>query len=145
MNRMFVSNKKAVFLSSLMAFTMLFFAACAKRHAVKHEHKKEVGMASWYGPKFQGKRTASGVRYDQRKLTAAHPSLPFGTKVKVTNVANEKSVVVEINDRGPFSRGRVIDLSKAAAKEIGMIGCGVARVELEIDGDCYDGYGKREL
>lgn len=139
-----LSNKNIAFSLFSLFVVVSMATSCAKRHAARPMHK-EVGMASWYGPKFHGKRTASGERYDQRKLTAAHPSLPFGTKVRVTNIENDRSVVVEINDRGPFIRNRIIDLSKAAAKEIGMLGCGVARVELEIDGDCYNGYGKREL
>jgi rare lipoprotein A len=90
------------------------------------------GMASYYGDRFDGRRTASGVRFDQDALTAAHRTLEFGTRVTVTNKANGRSVDVVINDRGPFSRGRTIDLSKAAAREIGMLSRGVAPVRLEI-------------
>jgi rare lipoprotein A len=86
------------------------------------------GMASYY---WQGQMTASGVRFNPNALTAAHKTLPFGTKVKVTNKRNGKSVVVTINDRGPFIKGRIIDLSKAAAGQIGMIGSGVAPVLVE--------------
>nr|MDJ0983204.1 septal ring lytic transglycosylase RlpA family protein [Kiloniellales bacterium] len=75
----------------------------------------QVGEASWYGPGFQGRKTASGVRFNMNALTAAHRSLPFGTQVRVTNVENGRTVVVTINDRGPFAGGRIIDLSKAAA------------------------------
>ncbi|NCC26711.1 MAG: septal ring lytic transglycosylase RlpA family protein [Gammaproteobacteria bacterium] len=89
-------------------------------------------MASYYGDRFDGRRTASGVRFDQDALTAAHRTLEFGTRVTVTNKANGRSVDVVINDRGPFSRGRTIDLSKAAAREIGMLSRGVAPVRLEI-------------
>jgi rare lipoprotein A len=92
------------------------------------------GMASWYGTKFDGRRTASGERYDMRQLTAAHPTLPFGTLVQVTNVENGRQVVVRINDRGPFGRRRVIDLSYAAARELRMVGPGTARVELAVIG-----------
>jgi rare lipoprotein A len=92
------------------------------------------GKASWYGPGFHGKRTANGERFNQNDLTAAHRSLPFGTKVKVTNVHNGRSVVVRINDRGPFSRGRIIDLSKAAARLIGLFQSGTAPVILEVLG-----------
>ncbi len=88
------------------------------------------GEASWYGPSFHGHRTASGCRYNQFAMTAAHRSLPFGTLVRVTNQRNHKSCVVQINDRGPFARGRVIDLSKSAASAIGM--SGVAKVSLEL-------------
>lgn len=90
------------------------------------------GMASWYGPGFHGRRSANGERFNQNALTAAHKTLPFGTKVRVTNLYNNRSVVVRINDRGPYSGRRVIDLSAAAAREIGMIGSGVANVKLEV-------------
>jgi len=92
----------------------------------------QVGMASWYGPGFHGRRTASGEVYDQDALTAAHPSLPFGTRVRVTNLDNGRAVDVRITDRGPFVEGRVIDLSRAAARVIGLIGPGVGRVRLEV-------------
>ena len=90
------------------------------------------GLASWYGGKFHGRLTSSGEVFDTNTLTAAHRSLPFGTLVKVTNLDNGLSAVVRINDRGPFVEGRIIDLSRAAADEIGMLGQGVARVSLEI-------------
>jgi len=90
------------------------------------------GMASWYGPGFHGRRTANGERFNQYALTAAHKSLPFGTRVKVTNLRNGQSVVVRINDRGPYAHGRVIDLSKGAAQAIGVHSSGVAKVALDI-------------
>lgn len=89
-------------------------------------------MASFYAAKFQGRRTASGETFNNSAMTAAHRSLPFGTQVKVTNVRNGRSVVVRINDRGPYAKGRIIDLSKAAAKKIGVSRSGVARVKLEV-------------
>ena len=89
------------------------------------------GKASWYGRDFAGKPTASGEIFDENILTAAHRTLPLGTKVKVTNIANGKSVEVKINDRGPFSGNRIIDLSRAAARELGIIDDGVAEVRLE--------------
>jgi rare lipoprotein A len=92
----------------------------------------EDGLASWYGGKFQGRRTASGEIFDTRQLTAAHKSLPFGTRVLVTNLQNGKSVTVRINDRGPFVAGRIIDLSLAAASVIGLTGKGVVPVRLEV-------------
>ncbi|MDB9315866.1 septal ring lytic transglycosylase RlpA family protein [Spirulina sp. CS-785/01] len=92
------------------------------------------GMASWYGPGFHGRRSASGERFNQNALTAAHRTLPFGTRVRVTNLNNGRSTVVRINDRGPFTGGRIIDLSRGAASNIGMIGSGVAPVRLEILG-----------
>ena len=90
------------------------------------------GKASWYGPGFHGRRTANGERYNQYALTAAHRSLPFGTRVRVTNVNNGRSVVVRINDRGPFVGGRVIDVSTAAANNLGMIHHGVVPVRLQV-------------
>lgn len=90
------------------------------------------GWASWYGPGFDGNLTANGETFDQYDLTAAHPSLPFGTTVRVTNKDNGQSVVVRINDRGPYAGGRVLDLSKGAAQAIGMIGSGVAPVQIDV-------------
>jgi peptidoglycan lytic transglycosylase len=90
----------------------------------------ERGIASWYGPKFHGRRTANGERYDMNQLTAAHPSLPFGTLVGVRNTRTGREVVVRINDRGPFAHNRVIDLSYAAAQVVGVVGPGTASVEL---------------
>jgi len=92
----------------------------------------EDGVASWYGGKFHGRMTSSGEVFDTNTLTAAHRTLPFGTVVKVTNLDNGKSVLVKINDRGPFVGGRIIDLSRAAAVRLGMIDTGVARVSLQI-------------
>ena len=98
--------------------------------AVKPMHK-EVGEASWYGPGFQGKKTANGEIFDSKELTAAHPSLPMGTKAKVTNLENGKKVNVRINDRGPNTGGRVIDLSRAAAKKLDMKEGGTTQVKIE--------------
>jgi rare lipoprotein A len=92
----------------------------------------QTGEASWYGAQHQGKQTASGKIYDQAALTAAHANLPFGSKIKVTNLANGKSVEVEITDRGPFAENRIIDLSQAAAKALDMIESGTATVRLEL-------------
>jgi rare lipoprotein A len=90
------------------------------------------GKASWYGGRFHGRKTASGERFDKHALTAAHRKLPFGSKVRVTNLKNGRSVVVRINDRGPFGgKGRIIDVSEAAARELDMIRAGVVPVELE--------------
>ncbi|WP_244545718.1 septal ring lytic transglycosylase RlpA family protein [Fodinibius roseus] len=92
--------------------------------------KIEEGMASWYGPKFQGRLTANGEQYDMDQLTAAHRTLPFNSIVRVQNLANGESVMVRINDRGPFAKNRIIDLSRKAARQIGMIGPGTAKVAL---------------
>jgi len=92
----------------------------------------QTGEASWYGAQHHGKQTASGTIFDQSELTAAHPSLPFGSRIKVTNLANGKSVEVEITDRGPFAGDRIIDLSQAAARVLEMIDSGTANVRLEL-------------
>lgn len=94
----------------------------------------QTGKASWYGPGFHGKRTASGERFDTHAYTAAHRTLPHGTRVLVTNLANGRSVTVRINDRGPFARGRILDLSYGAAREIGMIPTGTANVRVTVLG-----------
>lgn len=91
-----------------------------------------IGVASYYGRRFHGRRTANGEIFDMNAMTAAHKTLPFGTLVRVTNISTGRSVTVRINDRGPFIRGRTIDLSRAAAARIGMIASGHARVEMEI-------------
>ena len=90
------------------------------------------GFASWYGPGFVGRKTANGELFTSAEFTAAHKTLPFNTRVRVTNLANGRSVVVRINDRGPFKPGRVIDLSRVAAQRLDMVGSGVARVRLEV-------------
>lgn len=92
------------------------------------------GRASWYGYRFHGRRTANGERFNATEYTAAHRNLPFGTKVRVTNLRNGRSVVVRINDRGPYVGGRIIDLSKAAARAIGMLYSGTAPVRMEVIG-----------
>jgi len=90
-----------------------------------------VGEASWYGKRYQGRSTANGEAFDMNALTAAHRRLPFGTLVRVTNMANKRSLVVRINDRGPFARGRIIDLSKRAAALLGFEHLGVAQVRVQ--------------
>lgn len=94
-----------------------------------------AGMASYYGAELAGRRTASGERFDPSELTAAHRTLPFGSKVRVTNPANGRSVVVRINDRGPFTRNRLIDLSRSAAERIGIVARGHGHVQLALLGD----------
>ena len=91
----------------------------------------EEGVASWYGPGFHGKTTANGERYNQYAMTAAHKLLPLGTRVRVTHLGNGRSIVVRVNDRGPFIGDRVIDLSRAAATRLYMIGPGTARVRIQ--------------
>jgi rare lipoprotein A len=103
-------------------------------------HYVQVGVASWYGPWHQGRRTATGERFDMRKLTAAHKTLPLDSKVRVTNLANGKSVEVTINDRGPYVGDRVIDLSERAARRLGMKEQGLATVRVEVVDRSTDGY-----
>ena len=94
--------------------------------------KIQTGTASWYGTKYHNRKSSNGEVYNKNKMTAAHPSLPFGTEVKVTNLANNQSVVVRITDRGPFGKSRIIDVSEAAARKLNMIRSGTARVTMEI-------------
>lgn len=94
----------------------------------------QYGKASWYGKDFHGRKTANGERYDMYGMTAAHKNLPFGTILRVTNLTNGKAVVVRVNDRGPFVKGRVIDLTHSAASKLGMLGPGVVRVKIEAIG-----------
>ena len=107
-------------------------ALSAKEKNIQKQTHATVGIASYYGAKFQGRRTASGEVFNTIEMTAAHRTLPFGTQLRVTNLRNGKSVVVRVNDRGPHIRGRIIDLSKAAAKKIGITRTGIARVKLEV-------------
>lgn len=124
----------------LMAITLpllLAMPAVAQGQDGSDDTEIGSGLASYYGDELAGNRTASGERFDPADFTAAHRTLAFGSKVRVTNLANGKSVVVRVNDRGPWGRGRVIDISHAAAKEIGMHRSGTARVSMTLvdDGD----------
>lgn len=108
------------------------YVVLGKRYYVlDHAHGfSERGIASWYGEKFHGRKTASGEIYDMYAMTAAHKSLPLPTYIRVTNLGNDKSVIVKVNDRGPFIEGRIVDLSYAAAEELGIIVAGTAEVEI---------------
>jgi rare lipoprotein A len=112
--------------SRLLAITAAVLGcALGATSAVAEDAKPlQKGVASWYGPGFHGKKTANGERFNTNDLTAAHKTLPFGTQLRVTNERTGKSVVVRINDRGPYAHGRVIDLSKAAAQAVGIEGVG---------------------
>lgn len=123
---------KKVLLSILLSSIFLCSAA-----------QTQSGKASFYADKFEGRSTASGEKYKHNKLTGAHKTLPFGTKVKVTNIANNQSVEVVINDRGPYVDGRIIDLSRSAAEKLGFINIGLADVKLEVV-DAGDGKGKTQ-
>jgi len=105
---------------------MFFMSACSKQ-----PQDVEIGKASWYGKKYHDRQTASGETFDMYAFTAAHKLFPFNTKVKVTNLKNNRSLVVRINDRGPFVRGRIIDLSYAGAQELDFINDGVIKVRVE--------------
>jgi rare lipoprotein A len=120
---------------------LVLAAACAHRAPVEQrpggstlapdQTRVQEGFASYYGHRFHGRRTASGARYDMNALTCAHPSASFGTRLRVTELAGGRSVVVTVTDRGPFARGRVIDLSLAAARALRIVSRGVARVRVE--------------
>lgn len=97
--------------------------------------KTQAGKASWYGPGFHGRKTASGERFNQNAYTAAHRTHAFGTTLCVENAANGRSVAVRVNDRGPFSRGRIVDVSKRAARDLGMIRSGTAPVRVSVVGE----------
>lgn len=96
-----------------------------------HDNYGNVGLASYYGKAFHGRKTASGQIYNMNKLTAAHRRLPFGTKLRVINLKNNREVIVRINDRGPYKTGRIIDLSKAAARKLGMLRNGIVKVKIK--------------
>ena len=124
---------------ALLLLAFLLGGGCAARAAgskpsgpdATREGFVQTGVAAYYATAFHGRRTASGAIYDERDLTAAHRTLPFGTRVRVTHLENGKEVVVTINDRGPFTKGRVIDVSREAARRLDLIRDGVARVRLE--------------
>jgi rare lipoprotein A len=105
----------------------------AKRTAKRHWF--QVGVASWYGREFQGRRTAAGERFDMNSMTCAHPSLPMGTWLKVTNLDSRETAFVRVNDRGPFFEGRIVDLSFAAAHAVGLEGIGKVKLEALADTD----------
>lgn len=121
------------------ALLWVLAAACATHHrptpvATVAVGTAQEGIASWYGPGYHGKRTSSGERFEQDDLTAAHPTWPFGTKVRVTLLSTGKSCIVRINDRFGGHKGRIIDVSRGAARRIGLIGPGSGRVRLEVVG-----------
>ncbi|MBH2003580.1 MAG: septal ring lytic transglycosylase RlpA family protein [Sphingobacteriia bacterium] len=115
---------------TLVIGAAMLLCSCHRKTGAGSRSGTESGYASYYADKYDGRKTSNGEIFRQRKLTAAHKTLPFGTKVKVTNLSNGKTVKVRINDRGPFIEGRIIDLSKAAAKKVNMISAGVAKVKI---------------
>jgi rare lipoprotein A (peptidoglycan hydrolase) len=132
----------AIALSALAAMQFGMWAGCtpaprytrssSAHHRAQRGRHRLSGIASYYGRTFHRKKTASGERFNMYAFTAAHKTLPFGTRVKVTNVENGRSVIVRINDRGPHKKGRVLDLSLGAARKIGMVSAGTARVRIKI-------------
>jgi rare lipoprotein A len=122
-----LNDRRAAALAAVLALTV---TACSRLPGPARGGV-ETGVASWYGQEFHGRPTSSREVYDMNDMTAAHRSLPFGTYLMVTNLDNDRSAVVRVNDRGPFVRGRVIDLSYAAARVLGIVGPGTARVRLE--------------
>jgi rare lipoprotein A len=132
-------NRLARF-SRAVLISAFALSGCTSGDSVEHDKgsaattkpsHKEVGEASWYGPGFQGNETANGETFDQNKMTAAHPTLPMGTKAEVTNLENDKKVEVRINDRGPYVGNRAIDLSRAAARKLDMEDDGTTQVKIE--------------
>lgn len=117
-------------LKHFVFFIVVFIAFSGQ--AQKVVLKTDTGVASYYATKFHGRKTASGEIFHKDSLTAAHKTLPFGTKVRVTNLKNNKSVIVKVNDRGMQGKKRIIDLSPAAAKELNMIGSGLIKVKVEV-------------
>ncbi|HZG07913.1 MAG TPA: septal ring lytic transglycosylase RlpA family protein [Allosphingosinicella sp.] len=121
----------AEIVADLPAQTAPIFAPALPEVAPRYEAAGE-GVASFYGNELAGNRTASGERFNPHAMTAAHRSLPLGTKLRVTNLNNGEDVIVRVNDRGPFAKSRIIDLSLGAARDIGMVRAGTARVKLEV-------------
>ena len=121
-------------IAGLLAALSGLGCASSKSAAKGRRGFEQSGIASWYGPGFHGRTTANGETYDMEAMTAAHKQLPFGSIVEVKNRDNGRKTRVRITDRGPFVRGRIIDLSKAAARDIGMLGSGVARVRIRVVG-----------
>ncbi|MBO9667438.1 MAG: septal ring lytic transglycosylase RlpA family protein [Bdellovibrio sp.] len=111
---------------------LLIFATLPSCASPLKVGSSRTGKASWYGADHHGQKTASGEIFDMKEMTAAHRTLPMDSKVRVTNLSNGKSVVVRINDRGPFSKGRLIDVSESAARELGMLKKGVVNVRIEV-------------
>ena len=116
--------------ATLAVSLLLLLGACASTPDNSAGRYSETGLASWYGKPYHGRPTASGERFNRHDLTAAHRTLPFGTVVEVKHLGNGKTVKVTINDRGPFVKGRILDLSEAAAKRLNMLNEGVARVRV---------------
>lgn len=131
-----MTNCMKLVAKSILSVSLL--SACSVVSAKGQTHKssansqQQIGLASYYSDRYQGRRTASGERYDNTKLTATHNNLPFGTRVRVTNLVNHKSVVVRVTDRARHRNGRLLDLSRQAARELDFVEAGTAKVKLEV-------------
>ncbi|NDK54982.1 septal ring lytic transglycosylase RlpA family protein [Pontibacter fetidus] len=123
-----IYNRKCI----LLTVIIFLFIGIGQVTLAQDNTQTQTGAASWYGSKYHGRKTSSGERYNKNDMTAAHNTLPFGTKVKVTNLANNESVIVRINDRGPYVGKRIIDVSEVAARKLDMHGAGVANVKVEV-------------
>jgi len=119
--------------SAMAVFLVVASLGCATTGSLARGRPEQVGMASYYGREHDGRRTASGEIFDMNGMTAAHRTLPFGTRVGVTNLANGRQVTVRINDRGPFRKGRILDLSYGAARRLGIVGRGIAKVRVAVE------------
>ena len=136
-NQLFPLSLKVFQLIAFYSLLIAFLASCSSvriRTSTSPVYEKTNTVASWYGPKFHGRPTSSGEIFNMYAMTCAHKEYPFGTRLKVTNIENNRSAECVVNDRGPFVEGRDIDLSYAVAKEIGVIGPGISRVMLETNG-----------
>jgi len=131
-----MTNCMKLVAKSILSVSLL--SACSVVSAKGQTHKssanshQQIGLASYYSDRYQGRRTASGERYDKTKLTATHSNLPFGTRVRVTNLVNHKSVVVRVTDRARYRNGRLLDLSRQAARELDFVEAGTTQVKLEV-------------
>ena len=121
--------KKTLITAGLLTGLMPFASSATANSGIGHVQK---GIASFYHDSLHGRKTASGQVYNKHRLSAAHKTLPLGTRIQVTDARTGRSIVVQVNDRGPFAKGRIVDLSKEAAKELGIVDRGVARVDLKV-------------
>lgn len=139
---MFYHLAKTTRLIFALLLALAFFNDCTQHKTAKTTRKKKddyaltdqifIGRSSWYGKRFNGRKTASGERFDMNALTAAHKTLPMGTFLRVKNLNNDRTVIVKVNDRGPFVRGRMLDLSYGAAEKLGFTANGIAEVEARV-------------
>ena len=118
--------------SACLVFLLLLLSSCCCLNPFRGADYDEIGVASWYGDPYHGRKTANGETYNMNKMTAAHQTLPFGTKIAVTNLENGKKVKLRINDRGPFVKKRILDVSRKAAKKLGLYEPGTATVGIRI-------------